>query len=62
MNFERSKITQYIGLAIVGVISAIVFRLLMPVGSLGSFGMWIASFFFGVIISGMLCQNSLKKK
>ncbi len=62
MKLERSKISQYIGLAIVGIISVAIFRLLMPVGNLGSFGMWVAAVLFGVIISGMLSQNMLKKK
>ncbi len=62
MNFEALNITQYIGLVLVGIISAVLFRLLMPVGSLGSFGMWIAAIFFGVIIAGMFSQHSLRKK
>jgi hypothetical protein len=62
MNFGHLNINQYIGLAIVGVIAAVLFRLLMPVGSLGTFGMWIAAIFFGVLIAGMLVQNPLKKK
>ena len=62
MNFGRLNINQYIGLAIVGIIAAVLFRLLMPVGSLGTFGMWIAAIFFGVLIAGMLVQNPLKKK
>ncbi|MEI7427868.1 MAG: hypothetical protein WCK68_07680 [Betaproteobacteria bacterium] len=62
MNFGRLNINQYIGLAIVGIIAAVLFRLLMPVGSLGSFGIWVAAIFFGVLIAGMLVQNPLKKK
>jgi hypothetical protein len=62
MNFWHLNITQYIGLAIIGIAAAVLFRLLMPVGSLGTFGMWIAAIFFGVLIAGMLVQNPLKKK
>ena len=62
MNFGRLNINQYIGIAIVGIIAAVLFRLLMPVGSLGSFGIWVAAIFFGVLIAGMLVQNPLKKK
>ena len=62
MNFGRLNINQYIGLAIVGIIAAVLFRLLMPVGSLGSFGIWVPAIFFGVLIAGMLVQNPLKKK
>ena len=62
MNFGRLNINQYIGLAIVGIIAAVLFRLLMPVGSLGSFGIWVDAIFFGVLIAGMLVQNPLKKK
>jgi hypothetical protein len=62
MQFERSKITQYIGLAIIGIISIVIFRLLMPAGSSGSFGVWVAAIIFGVIIAGMLTQKSLNKK
>jgi hypothetical protein len=62
MNFGRLNINQYIGLAIVGIIAAVLFRLLMPIGSLGSFGIWVAAIFFGVLIAGMLVQNPLKKK
>ena len=62
MNFGRLNINQYIGLAIVGIIAAVLFHLFMPVGSLGSFGIWVAAIFFGVLIAGMLVQNPLKKK
>ena len=62
MNFGRLNINQYIGLAIVGIIAAVLFRLLMPVGSLGSFGIWVAAIFFGALVAGMLVQNPLKKK
>ncbi len=53
---------QYVGFAIIAIIAIIIFRLLMPQGSAGSFGIWVAAIFFGVIITGILRFNSMKKK
>jgi len=62
MNMGSTHITKYIGFAIIAVVAMIVFRLLMPQGSVGSFGIWVAAIFFGVIIAGILRLNSMKKK
>ncbi len=56
------QITKYVGFAIIAVVAMIVFRLLMPQGAVGSFGIWVAAIFFGVIIAGILRLNSTKKK
>ncbi len=57
-----TQITKYVGFVIIAIVAMLVFRLLMPQGSMGSFGIWVASIFFGVIIAGILRLNATKKK
>jgi len=63
MNADRTLITKLVSYAIVGILSMIVFRLLMPQGTQSSFGIWVASLLFGVIMTGILrMSDTLKKK
>lgn len=57
-----TQITKYVGFVIIAVVAIVVFRLLMPQGSVGSFGIWVAAILFGVIITGILRFNSTMKK
>jgi uncharacterized protein (DUF58 family) len=57
-----TQITKYVGFVIIAIVAMLVFRLLMPQGSMGSFGIWVAAIFFGVIIAGILRLNATKKK
>jgi hypothetical protein len=57
-----TQITKNIGFIIIAIVAMLVFRLLMPQGSIGSFGIWVAAILFGVIITGILRLNSTKRK
>jgi uncharacterized membrane protein YjjB (DUF3815 family) len=60
MTEGQSKLTQYLGYALIGIIAIVVFRLLMPAGSHGS--IWLAAIVVGVLFAGWLNLSVRKKK
>ena len=59
MTENQSKLTQYLGYALIGIIALVVFRLLMPKGSHGS--IWLAAIVVGILFAGWL-KLALNKK
>ena len=59
MTENQSKLTQYFGYALIGIIAIVVFRLLMPKGSHGS--IWLAAIVVGILFAGWL-KLALNKK